>query len=154
MATDDWTFFSGHNYVKIGFSGNVTNGKNVQSSGRLCFSAGSNYNRKKITTRKKRTVVRRSVGNWKKLRPEKKGTVISSRWLEGKTQNTTHIIDTTTNKMSRATLPSSGFCPLSLHGWSSGAIKSWRRHSPMPCAGRNQLGLRLLLLVCLHGEAK
>jgi hypothetical protein len=30
--------------------------------------------------------------------------------LEHKTQNTTHI-DTTTNKMSRATLPSSGFAP-------------------------------------------
>ncbi len=31
--------------------------------------------------------------------------------LEGKTQNTTHIIDTTTNKMSHATLPSTGFAP-------------------------------------------
>ncbi len=66
-------FFSGHNYVKIGFGGNVTTGKtkNVQSSGRLCFSAGSNYNRKN-TTGKKSTVVRPSVGNWKKLRPKKK----------------------------------------------------------------------------------
>ena len=100
--------FSGCNYVKIGFGGNVTTGKNVQSSGfqRVQITTGKNYDRKK-----KLTVVRPSVGNWKTLRPEKKGTVISSRWLEGKTQNTTHIIDTTTNKMSRATLPSSGFAP-------------------------------------------
>ncbi len=42
-------FFSDGNYVKIGFGGNVMTGKkNVQSSGRLCFSAGSNYNRKKL----------------------------------------------------------------------------------------------------------
>ncbi len=34
----------------------------------------------------------------------------SGRRLEHKTQNTTHT-DTTTNKMSRATLPSSGFAP-------------------------------------------
>jgi hypothetical protein len=48
---------------------------------------------------------------------EKKGTVVSSRWLEGKTQNTTHIIDTSTNKMSHATLPPNGFAPsLSMGG--------------------------------------
>ncbi len=47
--------------------------------------------------------------NWKKLRPEKK-VQSSGRWLEHKTQNTTHT-DTTTNKMSHATLPSSGFAP-------------------------------------------
>ncbi len=34
----------------------------------------------------------------------------SGRWLEHKTQNATHT-DTTTNKMSRATLPSSSFAP-------------------------------------------
>jgi hypothetical protein len=79
---------------------------------RIQITTGKNYNLKK-----KRTVVRPSVENWKKLRPKKKGTVISSRWLEGKTQNTTHIIDTTTNKMSHATLPSSDFAPsLSMGG--------------------------------------
>ena len=37
-------------------------------------------------------------------------------WRQHKTQNTTHT-DTTTNKMSRATLPSSGFAPsLSMGG--------------------------------------
>ncbi len=47
-------FFSGRNYVKIGFGGKVTTEKkNVQSSGQLCFSVGSNYNRKKIMTGKK-----------------------------------------------------------------------------------------------------
>ncbi len=81
------------------------------------FFNGFKLQPEKITTKnKKRTVVRLSVGNWKKLRP-KKSTVISSRWLEGKTQNTTHIIDTTTNKMSHATLPSSRFSPsLSMDG--------------------------------------
>ena len=69
------------------------------------FFSGFKLQPEKIMTEKKRTVVRPSVGNWKKLHPENKGTVVSSRRLEGKTQNTTHIIDTTTNKMSRATLP-------------------------------------------------
>ncbi len=60
----------------------------VQSSGRPCFSAGSNYNRKKLRPEKKTYW---SVGNWKKLHPEKKGTVVSrgSRWLDGG-QNTKH----------------------------------------------------------------
>ncbi len=61
----------------------------------------------------------RPAVSWKleKNTSEKKGTVVSSCWLEGKAQNTTHIIDTTTNKMSRATLPSSGFAPsLSMGG--------------------------------------
>ncbi len=40
----------------------------------------------------------------------KKKVQSSSRWLEHKTQNTAHT-DTTTNKMSLATLPSSGFAP-------------------------------------------
>ncbi len=35
---------------------------------------------------------------------------MSGHWLEQETQNTTHT-DTTTNKMSRATLPSSSFAP-------------------------------------------
>jgi hypothetical protein len=82
------------------------------------FFSGFKLQPEKIMTGKnKPTVVRLSVGNWKKIRPEKKGTVVSSHWLEGKTQNTTHIIDTTTNKMSRATLPSSSFAPsLSMDG--------------------------------------
>ncbi len=41
---------------------------------------------------------------------EKKGTVVSSHWLEHKTQNTT-LTDTTTNMMRCAPLPSSGFAP-------------------------------------------
>ncbi len=82
------------------------------------FFSGFKLQPEKITTRKtKRSVVQPSVGNWKKLHPERIGTVVSSRRLEGKTQNTTHIIDTTTNKMSHATLPSSGFAPsLSMGG--------------------------------------
>jgi hypothetical protein len=47
--------------------------------------------------------------NWIKFRPEKK-VQSSGGQLEHKTQNTTHS-DTTTNKMSHATLPSSGFAP-------------------------------------------
>jgi hypothetical protein len=39
--------------------------KNIQSCGRLCFSVGSNYNRKKLRPEKKGTVVWPSVGNWK-----------------------------------------------------------------------------------------
>ncbi len=75
----------------------------------------------KITTRKnydrkKGTVVWPSVGNWKKYIRKKKVQSSGCR-LEGKTQNTTHIIDTTTNKMSRGTLPSSSFAPsLSMGG--------------------------------------
>jgi hypothetical protein len=126
----------------------ITTRKKVQSSGRLCFSAGSNYNWKKLRPEKKRTVVwptveihvfrRVQITTGKKFRPKQiKGTVIwhcvkirtpiitklekittrkknnvhsSGRWLEHKTQNTTHT-DTTTNKMSRATPPSSGFAP-------------------------------------------
>ncbi len=47
--------------------------------------------------------------NWIKLRPEKK-VWSSGHRLEHKTQNTTHT-DTTTNKMSHATLPSSSSAP-------------------------------------------
>ena len=90
-------FFSGHNYVKIGFGGNVMTGKKTYSrlagyvfqrvqittrknydrkknvqSGQLCFSAGSNYNRKKLRPKKKPTVVQPSVENWKKLHAEKR----------------------------------------------------------------------------------
>ena len=92
-------------------------GKKGQSSGRLCFSAGSkittgkNYDRKKNVQSSGRQLETEKYYIWKK------GTVVSSRRLEGKTQNTTHIIDTTTNKMSCATLPSIGFAPsLSMGG--------------------------------------
>jgi hypothetical protein len=90
--------------------------KNAQLSGRLCFqrvqiTTGKNYDRKKNVQSSGHQL---ETG---KNYVRKKGTVISSRWLEGKTQNTTHIIDTTTNKMSHATLPSSGFAPsLSMGG--------------------------------------
>ncbi len=111
-------FFSGRNYVQIGFGGNVTAGKKITVIWPAMFFSGFKLQLEKITTKKKkRTVVRPSVGNWKKLRPEKRYSCLSSRRLEGETQNTTHIIDTTTNKMSRATLPSSGFAPsLSMGG--------------------------------------
>jgi hypothetical protein len=79
------------------------------------FFSGFKLQQEKITTGKK-TYSHPAV-SWKleKITSRKKGT--SSRRLEGKTQNTTHIINTTTNKMSRATLPSSGFAPsLSMGG--------------------------------------
>jgi hypothetical protein len=78
---------------------------------RVQITTGKSYDRKKMYSR--------PAVSWKleKITSGKKGTVISSRRLEGKTQNTTHIIDTTTDKMSRATLPSSGFAPsLSMGG--------------------------------------
>ncbi len=81
------------------------------------FFSGFKLQPEKITTRKK-TYSRPDI-SWKleKNTSGKKGTVISSHWLEGKIQNTTHIIDTTTNKMSHATLPSSSFAPsLSMGG--------------------------------------
>jgi hypothetical protein len=81
------------------------------------FFSGFKLQPEEITAgKKKRTVVWPSVGNWKNY-IRKKGTVVSSCWLEGKTQKTTHIIDTTTNKISHATLPSSSFAPsLSMGG--------------------------------------
>jgi hypothetical protein len=81
------------------------------------FFSGFKLQPEKVMTGKK-TYSRPSV-SWKleKNTSGKKGTVVSDGWLEGKTQNTTHIIDTTTNKMSRATLPSSSFAPsLSMGG--------------------------------------
>ncbi len=66
-------FFSGPNYVKIGFGGNVTTGEKTYSRlagyvfQRVQITTGKNYDRKK-----KRTVIRPSVGNWKKLRQKKK----------------------------------------------------------------------------------
>jgi hypothetical protein len=91
--------------------------KNVQSSGRLCFSAGSNYNRKKLRPEKKNVQSSGRQLETGKITTGKKGTVISSCRLEGKTQNITHIIDTTTNKMSHATLPSSSFAPSRSTPW-------------------------------------
>jgi hypothetical protein len=85
------------------------------------FFGGFKLQPEKIMTRKnKGTVVWPTVEivskyehqllqNWKKLQPKKKGQS-SGHWLEHKTQNTTHT-DTTTNRMSHATLPSSGFAP-------------------------------------------
>ncbi len=144
MATDNWTFFPGCNYVIIGFGGNVTTRKKVQSSGRLCFSAGSNYNGKKLQPEKKADS--RPAVSWKleKITSRKKGTVVSSHWLEGKTQNTTPIIDTTTNKMSCATLPSSGFAPS--HPW----VEQWRHQimaPPIPNAMLRPRPVRVALAV-------
>ena len=83
----------------------------------------------KITTRKKKRYSRLADG-WnksqiticrvkiqtpiitklEKITTRKKKVQSPGHWLEHKTQNTTHT-DTTANKMSRATLPSSGFAP-------------------------------------------
>jgi hypothetical protein len=64
------------------------------------FFSGFKLQPEKITARKKNVQLSgRQLETGKN--PEKKGTVISSCWLEGKTQNTTHIKDTRTNKMSR-----------------------------------------------------
>jgi hypothetical protein len=107
----------------------------------------------KILTGKKDTVVWPSVGNWKKLCPEKKGTVVWSLvGAQNTKHNTHHRHNNQQDEPCKPTLQ--WLCPLSLHGWSSGATKSWCHHSPMPCAGRNPSGLRLLSLVCLLGEAK
>ncbi len=61
--------------------------KNVQSSGWLCFSAGSNYNRKKLRSKKK--WYSRLAVSWKleKITSGKKGTVV---WLLVGGQNTKH----------------------------------------------------------------
>jgi hypothetical protein len=66
-------FFSGRNYVKIGFGGNVTTSKKGTVVWPAMFFSGFKLQPEKITTGKKKlTVVWRSVGNWKKLHPEKK----------------------------------------------------------------------------------
>ena len=84
-------FFSGRNYVKIGFGGNVTTGKKTYS--RLAgyvFQQVQITTGKKLRPEKKRTVVRPSVGNWKKLRPEKKvqSSLVVSWRAKHKTQYT------------------------------------------------------------------
>ncbi len=60
--------------------------KNVQSSGRLCFSAGSNYNRKKLRPEKKVQSSGRQLETGKNT-SGKKGTVV---WLSVGGQNTKH----------------------------------------------------------------
>ncbi len=90
--------------------------KKIQSSGRLLFSAGSNYNWKKLRPEKKVQSSGHQLETGKNYIRKKK-VQSSGRQLEHKTHNTTHIIDTTTNKMSRDTLPSSSFAPsLSMGG--------------------------------------
>ncbi len=131
----------------------ITTGKKVQSSGRLCFLAGLNYNWKKLRPEKKGTVVWPSVGNWKKLRAKKKGKVIwSSVGAQNTKHNTHHRHNNQQHEPCHPTLQR--LCSLSLHGWSSGAAKSWRRRSPTPRAGHDPSGLRSLSLVCLLGKAK
>ncbi len=60
--------------------------KNVQSSGRLCFSAGSNYNRKIYDWKKKVQSSGRQLETGKNY-VQKKGTVI---WSSVGGQNTKH----------------------------------------------------------------
>ncbi len=118
------------------------------------FFSGFKLQLEKITVGKKKgTVIWPSVGNWNKIRPEKKGTVVwSSVGGQNTKHNTHHRHNNQQDEPCHPTLQR--LCPLSLHGWSSGTTKSWHRHYPTPCAGRNQSGLRLLSLVCLLGEGK
>jgi hypothetical protein len=111
-------FFSRRNYIKIGFGRNVTTGiKKHTVVWPAMFFSGFKLQLEKITTGKKNIQSSGRQLETGKNYAQKKGIVVSSRRLEGKTQNTTHMIDTTTNKMSRATLPSSGFAPfLSMGG--------------------------------------
>jgi hypothetical protein len=88
-----------------------TTKKKVQSSGRPCFLAGSNYNRKKLRLEKKVQSSGRQLETRKNHIRTKKGAVVWSLVGAQNTKHNTHIIDTTTNKMSRATLPSSSFAP-------------------------------------------
>jgi hypothetical protein len=85
-------FFSGHNYVKIGFGGNVTIGKNKRTFvWPAMFFSGFKLQPEKITTEQKNVqVFGRQLETGKSYVPIKKGTVVSSRWLEGKhkTQHT------------------------------------------------------------------
>jgi hypothetical protein len=85
-------FFSGRNYVKIGF------GRNITTEEKKTYSRLASYvfQRVQITTRKnydlkkKRTVIQPSVGNWKKLRPEKKvqSSLVIGWRAKHKTQHT------------------------------------------------------------------
>jgi hypothetical protein len=61
--------------------------RNVQSSGRLCFSVGSNYNRKKIRQEKKVQSSGRQLETGKNYVRKKKGTVV---WSLVGGQNTKH----------------------------------------------------------------
>jgi hypothetical protein len=72
------------------------------------FFGGFKLQPEKIMTRKKVQSSGHQLETGKNY-VRKKKVQLSGRRLEHKTQNITHIIDTTTNKMSRATLPSSGF---------------------------------------------
>ncbi len=64
MATDDWTFFfSGRNYVKIGFGGNVTTGKKTTVVWPAMFFSGFKLQPEKNTTGKK--AYSRPAVSWK-----------------------------------------------------------------------------------------
>ncbi len=80
----------------------ITTGKKRYS----CLANGWNRSQITVCRVKIRTPI---ITKLEKIRTGKK-VQSSGCWLEHKTQNTTHT-DTTTNKMSRATLPSSGFAP-------------------------------------------
>ena len=122
-------------------------------SGRLCFSAGSNYNWKKLRPEKKVQLSGRQLETGKNYVRKKKGTVV---WLSVGAQNTKHNTHHRhNNQQDEPCHPTlQRLCSLSLHGWSSGATKSWRRRSPMPCAGSELSGLRSLSLVCSLGVVK
>ncbi len=145
-------FFSGRNYVKIGFGGNVMTGKKTYS--RL---AGYVFQRVQITTKNKLQPEKNVQSSGRQLETgkiyvRKKQRVQSSLVVGWRNHNTHHRHNNKQDEPCHPTLQR--LCPLSLHGWSSGATKSWHCRSPTPCAGRNPLGLRLLSLVCSLGEAK
>ncbi len=77
--------------------------KKVQSSGRRLKCISDNHLPCQNTNTK-------YYKTGKKYDPKIKLVQLSGRRLEHKTQNTSHT-DTTTNKMSRATLPSSSYAP-------------------------------------------
>jgi hypothetical protein len=116
------------------------------------FFGGFKLQPEKITTEKKYSHL---AVSWKleKITSGKKGTVVWSLVGAQNTKHNTHHRHN--NQQDQPCHPTlQGLCSLSLHGWSSGATKSWCRRSPMPCAGCDPSGLRLLSLVCLLGEVK
>ncbi len=133
--------------------------KNYDRKKRYSQLAGYVFRRVQITTGKKNTTRKKRYSHlaviWKleKNTSGKKGTVV---WSSVGAQNTKHnTYHKHNNQQDEPCHPAlQRLCSLSLHGGSSGATKSWCRHSPTPCAGRNPSGLRSLSLVCLLGEAK
>jgi hypothetical protein len=86
--------------------------KQLLSEKKVSFSrlAGHVFRRVQITTvknydqKKKRTGQLETGKNYIRKKKVQSSLEVVVGWMEGKTQNTTHIIDTTTNKMSIAAI--------------------------------------------------